>query len=117
MVGDFLQNTNGNIGKVIGIEYYSEHDDYDVVMRYNEDGTCYSSSKLLAPIPITPDILEKNGWERHEYMYVLKSNPRLGWHIKTHELIIGYHTFPIVVNFVHQLQHIHRMLGIKDIEL
>ena len=62
MVGDFLQNTNGNIGRVIGIQPYNQATT-EVVMSYN-GGTCFSDPKLLEPIPITKEILEKNGFEK-----------------------------------------------------
>lgn len=115
MVGDFLQNTNGNVGKVVGIELYDGAiDEYDVAMRYSDNSTCYSSPKLLQPIPLTPAILEKNGWEKHEGIYVLKSQPRMGWYPKTGQIIIDYHTFVITVEFVHQLQHIMKMVGIEQ---
>ena len=65
-VGDYLQNTNGNVGKVIGIqpkEYFGETD-YEVVMRYLPNSVAFSDPKLLQPIPIMPEILEKNGFEK-----------------------------------------------------
>jgi len=61
MKGDWLQNTNGNVGKVIGIQPYNQAPS-EIIMSYN-GRTCFSDPKLLQPVPITPEILEKNGFD------------------------------------------------------
>ena len=68
-VGDYLQNTNGNVGRVIGVRPYmgtapSMKYDYEVIMQYHQTWTVFSDPKILQPIPITPEILEKNGFEK-----------------------------------------------------
>ena len=63
MVGDFLQNTNGNVGKVIGVAPYAKSTP-EVIMCYHDKGTCFSDPTVLQPIPITKEILEKNGFEK-----------------------------------------------------
>ena len=134
MVGDWLQNTNGNVGKVIGIEYYSEHDDYDVVMRYNEDSTCYSSPKLLAPIPITQDTLEKNGFINDFYEdesvadYIKVRNEGYSLRCKANgwdDALVTWCNRSVNVitdfngevrrdmDYVHELQHALRLCGIE----
>lgn len=120
MVGDFLQNTNGNIGRVIGIRPYmgtapSMKYDYEVIMQYHQTGTVFSDPKMLNPIPITPAILEKNGWFTKDGTIWFKKGPvRMGWYKKNCEFIAGYHTMPFIVEFVHQLQHVIKMLGMED---
>jgi len=116
MVGDWVRLIGDDDGLLkVQVEIVSDEsifayiDDDDAMDELGDDD--------IEGIPIAPEILEKNGWERHEYMYVLKSNPRLGWYTKTHELIIGYHTFPIVVNFVHELQHLMKMLCLEEIKI
>lgn len=116
-IGAIVSNTNGNVGKVIGIEYYSEHDDYDAIVKYHDNSTCYSNLKLLVPIELTGDILTKNGWFYKNGIWVKKGAPRLGWYPKDKTLIIGYHTFPIVVEYVHTLQAMQRILGAEEIKL
>lgn len=114
-VGDYLKNTNGNVGKVVGIELYDGAiDEYDIAMRYSDNSTCYTSPKLLQPIPLTGEILEKNGFFLREGIYVLKSNPRLGWYPKEKQLVVHYCTFPVRVEWVHQMQNIMIDLGIKE---
>lgn len=121
MVGDYLQNTNGDIGKVLGIRPYFGTDpslieDYEIVMRYNENGTAFSDPKLLEPIPITENILKKYGFFYKGGIWVVKTQPRLGWYPRQHQLIVDYHTFPVDVEFVHQLQHVMRAVGLKEVE-
>lgn len=120
MVGDFLQNTNGNTGKVVGIRNYAGTDPtlqgaYEVVMQYHENSLCYSDPKMLNPIPITSAILEKNGWFTKDGAVWFKKGPvRMGWYKKNCEFIAGYHTMPFIVEFVHQLQHVIRLLGMEE---
>ena len=63
---------------------------------------------------ILRNLLEKNGFEYKNGIYVKKGPVRLGWYEKKKELIIGYHTMPIIVEFVHTLQHIIRLLGLEE---
>ena len=116
MVGDYLQNINGNVGKVVSIEHYYAKDKvyYEVVMQYHKNGTAFSSPKMLNPVSLTAEALEKNGFEYKNGIWVKKGPVRLGWYEKKKELIIGYHTMPIIVEFVHTLQHIIRLLGLEE---
>lgn len=114
-IGDYLQNTNGNIGKVIGILPYNQSPP-DVVMNYN-GGTCFSDPKILQPISITPELLKRNGWKYFQGIYVLKSTPRLGWYPKAKQLIIGYAMVDITIEYVHELQHLLRICKLDDIKL
>ena len=110
MIGDFLSNTNGNIGKVVGLL-----PTHEVVMQYHSNSTSFTDPKLLLPIKITGDILMSNGWFTKDGAIWVKKGPvRLGWYEKKKELIIGYHTMPIIVEFVHTLQHIIRLLGLEE---
>ena len=93
----------------------------------------------LRPIPITPEILEKNGFEempkdkfgRREYCYAEfltdietidvsltenKSNPKYNWTINiSNPAVFSGRGF---INYVHELQHALRLCGVdKEIEL
>lgn len=79
------------------------------------DGNWYSEAEIkdLITIPLTEDILVKNGF---------KGNPLDGYYYWQDADRIelngnfGYHG--IVINYVHQLQHLLRLCGIeKEIEL
>ena len=67
----------------------------------------------LVPIPITPEILLKNGWVLTSGYYVLKDKEaRLGWQ-PYGEFVLGYSLFPKKVLYVHELQNIMIDCGIK----
>lgn len=112
MVGDFLQNSNGNVGKVIGVQPYNQAPS-EIIMSYN-GGTCFSGPKMLQPIPLTPEILEKSGWSLKDGIWIKYGPIRIGWRPHNKELIMGYHTLPMAVEFVHQLQNLIRDYGLTD---
>ena len=64
------------------------------------------------PIPLTPEILEANGWIHKGATWVLLSEPRLGWHEKTHKFYMCYGELPQPVEYVHQLQLIYEVCSI-----
>lgn len=75
---------------------------------------------LVTPIPLTTEILEKNGWVNQHF-----GTQRQEWWLdKTKFPIVRYsvndtlHHNGIVLKFVHQLQHALKVCGIdKEIEL
>lgn len=91
--------------------------DYEVIMQYHQTGTVFSDPKILNPLPITPAILEKNGWFYKNGYWTKKGPVRLSWKESDATLIAGYWTVPCAVEFVHQLQLALRLLGLEDIEL
>ena len=89
------------------------------------NGICYAEN--LIPIPLTGEILEKNGWIKDGYFYRAKD----GSYIQLGQLF-EHATFscrkdginrevitsPSILKYVHQLQHALRLCGIsKEIEL
>lgn len=122
MIGDYLQNTNGNIGRVIGIRPYmgtapSMKYNYVVIMQYHQTGTAFSDPKLLMPVAISPEMLEKNGWFFKGRIWVKKGPMRLCWYPHNAGLIVDYHQLPFAVEYVHHLQHVQRMYGLEEIVL
>lgn len=91
----------------------------------------------LKPIPLTPEILEKNGFEKLDFSHyhindrtlVLDADGKwegpLSWHWVVTEMDTNTKGQPVVldyyvatINFVHQLQHALRLCGIeKEITL
>lgn len=127
MVGDYLQNTNGNIGKVIGIQPYNQAPS-EIIMSYN-GGTCFSDPKMLQPIPITPEILEKNGFKKvgsyfikEESYFIIEDDY---YDVSIREITdsiwrVRYCNteFPVFdgvlhIAFIHELQHAFRLFGIE----
>lgn len=78
----------------------------------------------IEPIPLTPEILEKNGFRKESYIEVVGGLDTyyLGEEIgsfRIHRLQKGYYQFGLAkINFVHQLQHALKLCGIyKEIEV
>ena len=74
----------------------------------------------LIPIPLTPEILKKNGWEEKKKEFsegVIYTN---GWYVssKSEEggfwMFSHYDDFLTTIKYVHQLQHLLWALGIDD---
>ena len=126
MIGDWVIH-RGEPAIVYEIdEYYqrinTEPDGYDSIK-------CIDISEI-EPIPITPEILEKNGWKVKKG-FVQHGNfgdgPLMLWHTEenkilrnfTHELEINdlssYKGFRVRIecNYVHELQHALRLCGIE----
>lgn len=68
MVGDWVRwkNKPVQVVRVSGIKYEFGH--YDVILAYCNgygDGLETHDISSISPIPLTPEILEKNGWKKH----------------------------------------------------
>ena len=134
-IGDWVKISHRNkIGKIYRIdEANGKGNGHAAVI----DGDYHES--LLEPIPLTPEILEKNGW-RHEFDktdYMVKydlgeegKNCWMMWAIKEHNLDVqrqdekldmyNLKVSKVVIpcDYVHELQHALRLCGIeKEIEL
>ena len=135
-VGNWVENTNGNTGKVIGITEQGE-----VIVRYSENSTCYSEPRVLEPVEITPEILEKNGFINDFYVdeavadYHFVRLEGYSLHIKElqqggDDALVSYCNGSVniatelngeinkEIHFVHQLQNALTLCGIdKEIDL
>ena len=75
----------------------------------------------IVGIPLTPEILEKNGWEERPTGYVFYTDGKR--YDNSLWYIFGNNTFVVnnaefQINYVHQLQHALKLCGIdKEIEL
>lgn len=62
------------------------------VVMLNDSSTTYSiSNNAIRPIPLTPEILEKNGWKKDKYGYFNDS-----YHIRLCESSINYAAYKVV---------------------
>lgn len=95
-------------------------------------GDCCAWVKDIAPIPITPEILEKNGWERNGGQYSFTFKPYVGYKVeligffiemfKDEHDMLKYKYFQIFLEnkniygcfYVHQLQHLLFGLGLNS---
>ena len=85
----------------------------DWIQTYNDE---------VSPIPLTPEILEKNGWKndgydwyrlptKRAYLYITKDITTLGEFL----VCVGLDRHNLAsVNFVHQLQHLLFGLGLNS---
>jgi len=135
-IGDWLQNTNGNIGKVQAIYRYHNPGDkefgYEIVMQYNPNGTCYTDLSLLKPIPLTAEILEKNGFSycTRDGGYYLFATMSCGFDVEVilFDVVNKYASIQLHIgdtndtatylhlmqcDCVHELQHALRLCGIE----
>lgn len=112
MLGDWVLFPEG-IGRVvhIGIEFIIARVDEHERMRQVND---------IKPIPLTAEILEKNGWVNGQFYSKILIG---GWQIMNDcEHIAARNedgwSIDIPCRFVHELQHALRLCGIeKEIEL
>lgn len=122
-IGNWVENTNGNIGKVIGITEQGE-----VIVSYSENSTCYSEPRVLEPIEITPEILEKSGWKVNRstniWFAILGENVVIthSSNMKEDEtfitIIADGGEIRFAFRYIHQLQNILTLCGInKEIKL
>ena len=79
----------------------------------------------IEPIAITPEALEKNGFEKYEMYYILKIDEDFEIWYYPHLGSLRYEYRGELIfksmdglNYIHQLQHVLRLCGIdKEIEL
>ena len=77
----------------------------------------YPRNLQVKPIPLTTEILEKNGWEQteccHEYQYgknIIQSRPPYMW-----ISINGINIEAFKCEYVHQYQHLLRLFGLNEL--
>lgn len=120
MIGDFVQ-VNGEVFKVISISYF------DIGICDSKKDFYHEHIDNIAPIPLTPEILEKNGFMKSKNgEMTLELDDALGtteivlvpsydevyyWWKVNNELITK-------IKSIHELQHALRLCGIdKEIKV
>lgn len=90
------------------------------VVMLNDSSTTYSiSNNAIRPIPLTPEILEKNGWEKVvcRFLYCRKEFETLTFRLFDEDygwtLRCGNQNLIKKVEFVHELQHLLFGLGLN----
>lgn len=117
MIGDWVRiyDIEQQALKATGQIWEIRQEDVTVDTDGTDDHMWYCTDQCLQPIAITPAILEKNGWFTTDGAIWFKKGPvRMGWYKKNCEFIAGYHTMPFIVEFVHQLQHVIKLLGLEE---
>jgi hypothetical protein len=114
MCGDWVkvnQTTETVNAKVLGVykDGINYEVDYSGVRATNQIHTDY-----VSPIPLTEEILVKNGWRKQIMLY------KNEWYgdIGLFEEHGKFYYMDLKIEYVHQLQHLLRLCGIeKEIEL
>lgn len=131
-VGDWVQDKNGIYAKVIGVENWSNG--YFLNIELHDVNVGVTPLASAHPIPITAEILERNGWrilekevlgEDYEYngeervwddencsIEICEEKQGVFWYSWSNE----YYMWRL--EYVHQLQHLIRLAGVdKEINL
>lgn len=135
-IGDWVRplkkKLKGTPGKVITIDGGT-----GICWIDSKDYSCLVPCSDVERIPITPEILEKNGFEKLDFSHfqigdrrlVLDADGRwdgpLSWHWVVTEMDTNAKGQPVVldyyvatINYVHQLQHALKLCGIdKEIQI
>lgn len=121
--GDFISVYVGikkYIVEVIGTENENEVLSYQI--KFPNGEIQYADKDNIVPIPLTPEILEKNGWKndgydwyklptKRAYLYITKDIITLGEFL----VCVGLDRHNLAsINFVHQLQHLLFGLGLNS---
>lgn len=79
------------------------------------DGKLYDYIGVLYPIPLTPDILEKNEWKKLYEKFFEKNvnNIRLTIELSENIYVAINRIFIMEIHYVHELQHLLFGLGLK----
>lgn len=85
-------------------------------LPFGECKMSYTKLYEVSPIPLTSEILEKNGWKwdntRGEYV---SSTFSLEWDIDLHEAWLRIGGEFTIIAYVHELQHALRLCGLHDL--
>lgn len=108
---------------MIGNWYYWEAEGKLYPMQVTKDTFRLSDEDIsnFQPIPLTPEILEKNGLANDYYGSYFKEDEHMSLEISSSEdgiyWTINFHEYGILkLEYVHQLQHALKLCGIdKDI--
>ena len=131
-VGDWVRDGHGIIAKVRGIENWS--DGYILNVQTVSGSICTLSGTGALPIPITAEILERNGWSTDGMYAFLRIDEHLHLEYYYHEHRLRKYycgvdewqnhakvtdiTFAVHCYSVHQLQHALKLAGVdKEINL
>ena len=111
-IGDWVMT---EVGMMRVAQIFKNHIDCDV-----PTGSKTWEITMIEPIPLTPEILDKNGFVYNELPFVQ------GWEqfgLTLHRGSNGYHigcgiNVSLIIDYVHQLQHAIRLCGIeKEIKI
>ena len=112
MVGDLVSHNEVPIQIIFVGNGYANYED-------EEGGPCQLDDKYYPPepIPLTPEILEKNGWKETEYCYEYRDykNTIQCCLPDMRGRINGIEIEHFKCEYVHQYQHLLRLCGLDEL--
>lgn len=138
MIGDWLQFASENKKcTVVGVKCDVRYLEEEAIITVMDDSGHWFDKELecLQPIPLTPEILEKNGFRKYPYPNIEKHHQWIlcvgstiklwccrlyddaddGWMI---DIDAYCHSCRIKIKYLHEMQHALKLCGIeKQIEL
>ena len=115
MVGDWITNRNGFPMQITNVG-----EDYAYATFEGNEGDPWEfddKDDQPKPIPITPEIFEKNGWKETEYWHEYKDGNTIiqcSLH-KIWGIINEIEIEHFKCEYVHQLQHLLRLCGLDEL--
>ena len=113
MLGDHVQ-VNGEVCKVISISYF------DIGISDSKEDFYHEHIDNIKPIPITTEILEKNGFMKHNdqdcddiYGFLSEDSDDLIYLYLYGVYFFLFDNINMQIEYVHQLQHALRLCGIE----
>ena len=111
MIGDWLKHYNGTPMQVTKIT--TEH----FACAEKRGMNCWEYNNKYEPIPLTPEILDKNGLTNDPYGCHFKEDEYMTLEISVEEegvyWTINYNEYSILkLKYVHELQHVLKLCGI-----
>lgn len=88
---------------------------YDLIST-NSTKTAFVADRDILPIPLTPEILEKNGWKKLYEKFFEKNvnNIRLTIEFSENIYVAISRIFIMEIHYVHELQHLLFGLGVNS---
>ena len=130
MVGDWVYNTKKEICKVCGVSCFFGESNFHLDNYSKENDGGFNLELEVFPIPLTPEILEKNGFDISDgqvmqYHFIEDGTQ---YHFSLRQMYnkegerdgFSFYAFNVLtlITAVHELQHAIRLCGIdKQIEL
>lgn len=126
MIGDLVYYSYSNPFVTKVIDVCSHGEEHFIRCKRDEKDNLYKQDQLedfhvgiLRPIPLTKEILEKNGFKEHRYYGYFIGQSNSGYYIYFDNNYLSIHQsgYDIIefawCEYVHELQHALKLCGIK----
>ena len=113
--GDLVKFATNTYTIVNFEENFLQHKICYALISTNSTKTSLVADRDILPIPLIPDILEKNGWKKlYEKFFEKNVNDiRLTIELSENSYVAINRTFIMEIHYIHELQHLLFGLGLK----